>query len=412
MGFGSLISDKLSGFVGDTIQGFFGADSVKDYSHASKTFVADGYSLSPNNKYLFHVYFNLNTAGIPELADLLGTDKEKIGLLVKTVALPTYTIDIDEVNQYNRKRYIQKRIDYNPVEFAFHDDGSDLIRSMWYHYYNYYYHDSGYGYSLADDGSKNYAINDIYNNTRFSHDWGYSGRGLNSDTKPPFFLDISIYGLNRGNFVEYTLINPIISSWDHDTYDYSSTADTMQHRMTVNYETVKYARGKVAEGEKIRGFAHSSVYDTVPSSLSKPGTSASIFGQAGLLDAGAGIYSDLASGNILGAFQKGGSVLNTFNNADFGEILSTDLANEAITQGKAAISSLSGGIGRFPLGNSIPSFGEIKAGSILGTLTPLSNNNVVASNGSDVGANVNSSATQNIVNSTTENELSAFVNSI
>jgi hypothetical protein len=54
------------------------------------------------------------------------------------------------------------------------------------------------------------------------NDWGYIGEsyydGTNAPSgKPPFFKDISIYGFNQHKFVEYVLINPLISQWDHDT---------------------------------------------------------------------------------------------------------------------------------------------------------------------------------------------------
>ena len=40
-----------------------------------------------------------------------------------------------------------------------------------------------------------------------------------------------------GQYIAYTLINPIITTMDHDTYDYADGGGTMQNRMTINYET-------------------------------------------------------------------------------------------------------------------------------------------------------------------------------
>ena len=324
MGFGSALSSQFSGFGSGVFQGFAGADYIKDYKHASKTFVADGFALAPNNKFLFHVYFNLNTAGIPQLAEAIGGlhEKNKIGLMVKSITLPSYDVEVDALNQYNRKRLIQKKINYKPVQITLHDDGTDLIRSMWYNYYSYYYHDSGHKY---DGSSQAYSIRDIYNASRSEQNWGYNERapfgadsGVGSDqVKPPFFQDITIYGFNRGNFVEYTLINPTIMSWEHDMYDYSSGGEVMQNVMSVEYETVKYARGKIASGDRgedtvVKGFKDPAMYDSTKSALSKAGSTASLFGQGGILDAGAGIFEDLAAGDILGAVQKGSSVFNTF----------------------------------------------------------------------------------------------------
>jgi hypothetical protein len=97
-------------FGADFLKGFFGSDYLKDYTHASKTFRANGYQLAPRYKFLFHVYFNLNTVEIPKLKEVFNrADQEDIGLLVKTVQLPNYDIDVETMNQYNRKRLIQKK---------------------------------------------------------------------------------------------------------------------------------------------------------------------------------------------------------------------------------------------------------------------------------------------------------------
>jgi len=93
MGFGSFLKKELKeqlgswdNFTDGFKEGFFGTDYLRDYKHASKTFVADGQALAPTNKFLFHVFFTLNTAEIPGLAQAIGgaEGKSRIGMLVKT----------------------------------------------------------------------------------------------------------------------------------------------------------------------------------------------------------------------------------------------------------------------------------------------------------------------------------------
>ena len=50
-------------------------------------------------------------------------------------------MSVETLNQYNRKRLAQTKIEYNPVQIEFHDDGGDLVRNMWYNYFKYYYKD-------------------------------------------------------------------------------------------------------------------------------------------------------------------------------------------------------------------------------------------------------------------------------
>jgi hypothetical protein len=70
-------------FGQDFLKGFFGpGDGLKDYAHASKTFLSNGYELAPRTKFLFHVYFTINTA-VPELRAIYGSQESTtIGLMV------------------------------------------------------------------------------------------------------------------------------------------------------------------------------------------------------------------------------------------------------------------------------------------------------------------------------------------
>lgn len=327
-------------FGQDFLKTFFGNDYLKDYTHASKTFVTNGYENAPKFKFLFHVYFNLNTTQIPALATALKQDQSTIGLLVKNIELPKFSIDTEVLNQYNRKRVVQKKIDYDPVKVTFHDDGGDLIRSLWYNYYAYYFKDPSQKYNGVpnNNGSSgasatapngfDYNRRDIYDNERTVNDWGYIGEAYqdvrnNSGRggKPSFFRDISIYGFNQHKFVEYVLINPVIKDWNHDNYDYAETG-FMENSMTLQYETVKYYSGAVGGARSatyVQGFADPNYYDMVESPLNRPGGTQSILGQGGLLDAGIGIYEDLSSGSVagvIGAIQKAGTAYGTFKGKD------------------------------------------------------------------------------------------------
>lgn len=332
-------------FGQDFLKAFFGNDYVRDYAHASKIFRSNGYENAPRTKFLFHVYFTLNTTQIPQLRNVFSsTDSSTIGLLVKTIDLPKFKVDTEVLNQYNRKRVIQKKIDYDPINIKFHDDSGDLIRNLWYNYYSYYYKDPNQPYrgqantngsigpSATLSNGFNYNNRDIYNNDRFVNDWGFIGEsyydGVNAPGgKPPFFKDISIYGMNQHKFVEYVLINPVISKWEHDTYDYSQDNGVMENDVSITYETVKYysgAIGGVRPDTNVQGFASPQYYDQRKSPLSRPGGTRSILGQGGLLDAGIGIIDDLQTGSVagvIGAVQKAGTVYNTFKGTKLKDVV-------------------------------------------------------------------------------------------
>jgi hypothetical protein len=160
---------------------------------------------------------------------------------------------------------------------------------------------------------------------------------LSNAGKPPFFRDIRIYGLNQRTFAEYVLINPMITEWQHDTYDYSQGNGTMTHRMTMKYETVKYmsgAVGGVRPDTNVVGFADPAYYDTVPSALARPGSTQTVLGRGGLIDAGVGIVTDLQSGGvagIVGALQKAGTAYGTFKDKSIRSSLNQDIKDSAKT---------------------------------------------------------------------------------
>ena len=346
----------------DFLTGFIGAQGLKDYAHASKTFRSNGYELAPRNKFLFHVYFNLNTSEIPSLGRIYTTsEKSVIGLLVKTVQLPAFTIDTETLNQYNRKRIIQKKINYQPVQLTMHDDGGDVSRTLWYNYYSYYYKDPNQAYGsasnqngsigqVANEPGFSYNTRDIYSPNRPVNDWGYigeaydqgnaGGTGIGSGGdqytgKPAFFKDITIYGMDQHKWASYVLINPLIKDWRHDQYNYSEGGGTMENTLTIEYETVKYYTGAIGGSRpdtNVKGFADPAHYDNIRSSLARPGSTRSVLGQGGLLDAGIGIVEDLQSGGvtgIIGAVQIAGTAYNTFKGANIKSVVNEE-ANAAL----------------------------------------------------------------------------------
>lgn len=325
------------------LQPFPPGDGLRDYAHAAKTFRSGGYNLAPRTKFLFYVYFNLNT-NIPAVANLLSGGKSStIGLTVKTAQLPGYTIDVNTMNQYNRKRLVQTKINYNPAQIVFNDDHSDLVRNMWYQYYQYYYSDPTYKYGNTPNQSGtlgqistalsgfSYGSNDTYAASRPVQHWGLSGQGYNNPTfqslssslltgpasgQQPFFNDITIYGMSQKTYAQYTMINPLITDWMHDTYDYSQGNQVMTHTMTIRYENVKYYSGAVGgaqPSDPVTGFADPSHYDTVPSPIAVPGSTATVQTQGSIKTTVSGDKQDLqalATGqntlqNVIGAVGQG-----------------------------------------------------------------------------------------------------------
>ena len=111
--------------------------NLRDYQHAGKIFRSNLYRNAPKLKFLFHVYFDINTSAFNKG---LNTGNN-YGLFVKDVKLPSYNVKTVVLNQYNRKRIIQTKINYDPVTINFHDDNFSNVTQMWEAYFKYYYSD-------------------------------------------------------------------------------------------------------------------------------------------------------------------------------------------------------------------------------------------------------------------------------
>lgn len=338
----SGLQDFISGAAG----GFFGGPVLRDYTHASKTFRANNYENAPKLKFLFHVNFEIN---IQALSSIPGMDANW-GLAVKSIKLPTFTMTTHEMNQYNRKRIVQSKIKYEPLDITFHDDAGTsanggMIRNLWKTYYQYYYSDSRNPKimiatkAVNSDSSKGSEYN---NRTQYDksitgdENWGYSGEASKSNPglfKVPFFKSIRIFGFNQHNYVTYVLVNPMITRFAHDTYNYAEGNGTMENVMTLDYETVVYDSGAISgtnPSNMVPGFGDIANYDRTLSPISRPGSNSTILGPGGLVDGVEGFSQAIAEGNYLGALGIAGQSYNTYKNANLGQILKSDVTSQIL----------------------------------------------------------------------------------
>lgn len=281
--------------------------TLRDFTHASKIFRGASFEKAPKLKFLFHVYFAFNEIEYNNGTIGTLTDKEPFGVLVKTVKLPSFQLITHDLNQYNRKRVVQTKIRYEPVDITFHDDSSNIITKLWNEYYTYYYNDSknynnsqfqgATGYvppafsSETLTGDRNIYKNQINRNSS----WGYIGEtNTSSAIKKSFFKYITVFGFNQHKFTAYTLVNPILTRASHDTYSYSEGNGTMEISMTVNYETVIYNQGAM-DGQRPENiatqFGLESVYDRRLSPITEPGQNRFVQGNSGLLNANGGFVN-------------------------------------------------------------------------------------------------------------------------
>ncbi len=288
------MSNAFTNFLGGVVSGVFGTSAImKDYQHADRLYVRDTYARAPKLGFLYFINFNINVNAIQARTRWSTVLYRDVGLLVKRIDQPKFQIETETVNQYNRKTVVQKAIKYQPINIEFHDDNSQITRDLWKTYFQYYFADSGYGNTLSNN-----TLLPPFEDTKYKE--VFYKYGLDNKQKEPFFKSIDIYVLHQKKFTQYTLVNPLVTEWDHDSLEQSENAKILSNKMTVAYETVLYNEGTIQAGtdvDKFRAF-----YDKAPSPLSIGGLgSKTLFGAGGVIAGAQGVFGALSQGNILGA---------------------------------------------------------------------------------------------------------------
>jgi len=255
------MSGLFNGFFDNLLSGTLNPKgNLGDARHASRTFVKNSFRLAPKVKFLYHVNFSFSEAMRQTLPTWEQKHKLEAGLLVKDSTLPSFTANVESKKKYNRTKNIQTGLTYNPITINFHDDNLGIITGMLEAYYRYNFLDGNYG---EDPGAyaKTYRDSTYLNEKRNSYQYG-----LHNKITFPFFNNIKLSQLTRHTFTTYTLVNPLITDWNHGSIDNSSGSDTNSNSMTIAYEAVHIDRGGVGDrGEAPTGFGDLSHYDATPS---------------------------------------------------------------------------------------------------------------------------------------------------
>ena len=249
-----------------------GPTIFRDYAHAANLFNVDQFRLAPKFNFQFHVSFGINTKN----STLVSTYGQEINMLVKSIDLPNFAIATETLNQYNRKKIVQYRVNYQEIAAKFHDDNMGLINKLWQEYFSYYYADSN---TATISGA--YARNATKAFSSIPSKYGYD-----AGSTDPFFDYIKIYQMARHEYVCYHLHNPVITSWNHNKLDYSQN-QMHDFDMKFSYESVSYSVGSVGldapEGFGVTHYDHtpSPLQGSIPNGVTSPGFVSSVGASAG-----------------------------------------------------------------------------------------------------------------------------------
>ena len=136
---------------------------------------------------------------------------------VTSATFPGFSFENVIMNQYNKKRVVQTRLNYSQVTINFYDTFDDQWLKVMRDYLSHYYNN---GEGIDDDSDDNNA-NTVVQHFRTS-------KGLTPATDRYFFHSVKIIQNGyRQQYRETTLVRPTIIDISGDTLDYGSSDPVM-----------------------------------------------------------------------------------------------------------------------------------------------------------------------------------------
>lgn len=160
-----------------------------------------------------------------------------LGFTMKRIDRPGMSFQTQVLNQYNKKRVIQTKVEYEPISVTFYDTYDLRIHEMFQQYFRYYYGD---GSKTIYDWSY-----DVTNRDFRSAPWGFSPNQIANPNDGNFFSHIEIYTFGNGSYTRTDLINPKITKFNPSDLSYEEGLVTQEITMSIEYEgLVQYNEGK------------------------------------------------------------------------------------------------------------------------------------------------------------------------
>lgn len=187
----------------------------------------------PRTSFEFYVQFQLSAGAQQMLPNARLADynaQRGMTFKVKVVDKPKLNLVTEELNQYNKRVVVYKKIDYQDTSITLYDSVDDSILSTWVDYFTYYFADSRVKNQNA------YLQSPVESKFELDSGWGFSPL-LNNSTN--FFDNIIVYALFANTYTAYTYVNPKITAVDWGSKDYSSS-DPELVTMQFKYEAINY----------------------------------------------------------------------------------------------------------------------------------------------------------------------------
>lgn len=233
---------SLARLLGDALQIGLAYQGGPTHAHANHELGNSTFhSLQPRMSYQYYVNFILTPAGATALDTVWSQSKksriEDIQPLVRNISMPSFSIETETLNEYNRPRISQTKITRDPIVISMFDVMNGATLKLWQAYYEYYFKD---GRTLADQGRDQRNVDASDSNIAildFDSNFGYSLPTVQNNRY--FFEAIEVAVTNGQREHVITIVNPRISAFNHDMMTYEESK-LIELKFTLEYEYAFY----------------------------------------------------------------------------------------------------------------------------------------------------------------------------
>jgi len=164
---------------------------------------------------------------------------------IKSIDGPKVNLQMDVLNQYNRKRNVYRRVEYDPVNVRFYDTMNSAAMNLWRYLYEHHVTDGRkksriYQNRETPQGDRSpYGKTNLSNEEDFitSHEYGISNESKFIDDYLIKSLDLFLIHGKKYTLIRF--VHPRITAMDHDVFTYEASTP-IEIGMQFMYETVLY----------------------------------------------------------------------------------------------------------------------------------------------------------------------------
>lgn len=179
-------------------------------------------------KFQGYVNFVINRSILFDLGLDGQSFRTEIGSLVRTADLPGVSFKTDTLNAFNNKKIVQTGVEYEPVSMSVYDTVGNEWLTLFMKYFSYHYmsprnkQEVG-NRDIASDNTNKLRNETIGSSFQSAEHFDSNRAGFNLNAVSNFFerIDYVLYHGTTG--VQYSIINPTLTSFTNTPIDYSDS---------------------------------------------------------------------------------------------------------------------------------------------------------------------------------------------